>query len=176
MKGARAVPSPVRIALRPTAPRCYRHCKKPSRAHTLVTAFPGHWQVYSCPGGVVSVTSYAEWSNSDPTRRVATYLRRHTAPPSLVTAHDLRSATRHGPELGRAAERLLARSRPARNVRVVYWRVYPFQGSGGVVQRLFVCWRHGRDRPVFFASPSTARGGACPICTVHERANRRRAR
>lgn len=176
MRRSRALPPRIRSALRPASARCYRHCKKPVSAWTLATSLPGLWQVYACPGGAVSVTSYAHWSPVDPTPAVRAYLRRHTWPGSLVTLRDLRVATRHGPELGRSVERFLARGRPRRAVRVVYWRVYPFRARNGSEQRLFVCQRHGRSRPVFFPSLATSDRWDCPVCTGRVSAPPRRVR
>jgi hypothetical protein len=164
MKENRSIPARIRAALRPTSPHCYRHCSRPVHGRALATSLPGFWQVYACPGGAVSVASYAHWSDADPTPQVRAYLARHTLPRSLVKSRDLRVATRHGPELGRAAERLLKRARPLRSVRVVYWRVYPFEGRRGVAQRLFACFRHGRARPVFFPFHATADRPLCPVC------------
>jgi hypothetical protein len=122
---------------------------------------PGVWHVRACPSGVVSVTTYVEWTQRDPTRAVRSMLRRWTVPQSLVRSWDLRLATRHGPELGRAAERLLGGRRA---VRVVYWRVYPFRGRDGTERRLFVCLRRAHRTPVFFSSAPTAKAGNCPLC------------
>lgn len=161
-----AVPPALRLALRPDAPHCYRHCRGAVRAHTLSSPFPGYWQVYACPGGVVSLTSYVELTRRNLSPNVLRFLRARTHPASLVRNHDLRTASRHGPELGRAAERLMARRRPSRPLRVVYWRVYPFRGRDGSEQRLFVCFRHGRSQPVFYPYPAASLRGDCPVCAA----------
>jgi hypothetical protein len=161
-----------RGALRPTLQaalaspggKCYRHCDRPIRTRRLSSPLPGTWHVRACPSGVVSVTVYAEWTRTDPTRSVLSSLRRWTVPPSLVRRWDLRIATRHGPELGPAAERMLAAMRPARGVRVVYWRVYPFRARDGTERRLFVCFRPTHQSAVFFASSPTAETWGCPVC------------
>jgi hypothetical protein len=172
----RALPRVLIDALRPALAKCYRHCDRPVRAHRIPSPLPGILEVFACPTGVVSVTSYAEWSNLDPTSRVSAQLRSRTVPPALLKRRDLRLATRHGPELGRSAERLLARSYPARPVRVVYWRLYPFRGRDGAERRLFVCRRHGTRAPVFFASRAKGNGGDCPACARAKRAAHRRSR
>ena len=118
----------------------------------------------ACPSGVVSVTSYAEWTRRDPTLSVRAQLRRWTVPATLVRRWDLRLATRRGPELGRAAERFLAAHSPKRGVRVVYWRVYPFRGRDGKERRLFVCARTDHRSPVFFTALSTDPAPICPLC------------
>lgn len=176
MTRAGSVSAALRSALRPKTPRCYRHCQEPVRAHSVSTPFPGYWSVYACPGGVVSVTSYVERSRKDPTLKVRRFLSRRSVPPSLVTRHDLRTATRHGPELGVMAERILARDQSTRPLKVVYWRVYPFQGRDGSEQRLFVCFRHGRARPVFYADSGAARRGTCPVCAAETLSKPRRQR
>lgn len=158
------VPRMLQVALASPGGRCYRHCKGPIRTRRLRSPLPGLWQVRACPSGVVSVTTYTEWTRRDPTGVVRRTLRRWTAPPSLVRSRDLRLATRHGPELGRAAERLLAATRPSRGVRVVYWRVYPFRGRDGSERRLFVCFRRVHRSPVFFARAPTAKSWDCPGC------------
>jgi hypothetical protein len=164
VRDPRSVPPAIRSALQPAAPHCYRHCNRLVRPVSLASSLPGHWQVYSCPGGAVSVVSYVHSSRADPTPRVRAYLLRHTLPRSLVTRRDLRVATRHGPELGPSSERWLTRAGPSRVVRVVYWRVYPFTGRDGLERRLFVCFRHGKARPVFFPFRATDRHAFCPVC------------
>jgi len=110
------------------------------------------------------VTVYSEWARRDPTAPVRAELQRRTVPPSLVRRWDLRLATRHGPELGRAAERFLASTQPKRGVRVVYWRVYPFRGRDGKERRLYVCFRRAHPSPVFYAADPTSKSNRCPAC------------
>jgi hypothetical protein len=164
MRASRALGPKLWAALAPRTPRCGRHCQTPLTGHRLESGRSGYWQVYACRGGAVSITSYAERTSRDPTEDVRSFLRRRAHPSNLVTRHDLRLATRHGPELGRSAERFLARSRPRRPVRVVYWRLYPFRDRKGESRRLFACFRHGREGPVFFSDAATAPQGTCPIC------------
>ncbi len=153
----------LRAALASPGGKCYRHCDGPVRSAVLRSRLPGRWAVRACPAGVVSVTSYTERTRSDPTAAVRAQLRRWTVPASLVRRFDLRIASRHGPELGLAAERLLAGTRPARPVRTVYWRVYPFRGRDGRERRLFVCRRRAHDGPVFYAGPADG-SASCPVC------------
>ena len=174
MTVSRVIPRAVLAALRPQAPRCYRHCQQPVRGFAFPSRLPGNWQIYACPRGAVSVTAYVERTTGDPTRKVWEVLRHRAVPPALVTHHDLRLATRHGPELGRTAERVLARIRPPRTLRVVYWRLYPFRGRDGVERRLFVCRRHGAARPVFYVDRAGASRGECPICARGKRSTSNR--
>jgi len=159
-----ALPRLLRTALASPGGKCYRHCDGPIRTRRVPSGLPGVWQVRACPSGVVSVTTYSEWTRRNPTPDVRATLRRWTVPPSLVRAWDLRLATRHGPELGHPAERMLAKARPRRGVRVVYWRVYPFRGRDGTERRLFVCWRPAHPSPVFFAASPESGSRACPRC------------
>lgn len=129
-----------------------------------------------CPSGVVALVTYVEWTDRDTVADARRELRGRTIPKSLVRAWDLRVATRHGPELGRAAERFLARARPRRGVRVVYWRVYPFRAPDGTERRLFACFRRSHPTPVFFAADPTGHAPACPACARASRPRRRRAR
>ncbi len=168
-----AVPPVVARALRPAHPKCYRHCERETLPHTVRTALPGELRVFACPGGVVSVASYTEWSDRDPQSRLLRELRRRALPPSLVRRWDLRAASRHGPELGRTAERFLERARPVRPIRVVYWRVYPFEVRK-VQHRLFACFRHGTGSVVFYAAPFDAAPGECPRCRTGSSRLRRR--
>lgn len=169
-----ALPGVLRRALDAPGGRCYRHCDQPIRSRRLASALPGRWEVRACPSGVVSVTSYAEWTRRDPTAAVRRALGRWTRPASLVRAWDLRLATRRGPELGRDAERRLAATHPPKGVRVVYWRVYPFRAPDGSERRLLVCFRRTHRAPVFFAAdPSGPRWG-CPVC-ARRRADQRRS-
>ncbi|MGA9839312.1 MAG: hypothetical protein WBF81_03480 [Thermoplasmata archaeon] len=164
-----AIPPVLRDALESAGGNCYRHCTRPVRSRQVTSLLPGVWRIRACPTGVVSVTSYAEWTGRNPTRAVGAALRRWTFPPSMVRSRDLRLATRHGPELGRPAERFLAPVRPARGIRVVYWRVYPFRARDGSEQRLFVCFRRTHSGPVFYAGPTSGGNRGCPICARHDR-------
>ncbi|MGI0071869.1 MAG: hypothetical protein ACRECT_07405 [Thermoplasmata archaeon] len=168
-----AVPRALWAALESPGGKCYRHCDRPVSTRRLPSRLPGIWSVRACPAGVVSVTSYVEWARRDPTPTVRATLRRWTLPPSLVHRWDLRLATRHGPELGRAAERRLGQVRPSRGIRVVYWRVYPFRARDGTARRLFVCRRSHPD-PVFFAAGPTSSSAECPICAGRRRTRARR--
>jgi hypothetical protein len=163
MAAPRRVPPRIARQLRPANPTCHAHCKGRVVSHLVRSGLVGEMRVLACPGGAVSLTSYEEWSNRDPTPAVARELRRRAKPASLVRAHDLRTASRHGPELGRAAERALARARPVTPVRVVYWRVYPFRRRG-VGHRLFACFRHGAGTVVFYAAPTATGTDDCPVC------------
>jgi len=162
--GPRRLPTSVIAALRTSAPRCYRHCDRPIRARVLRTSLPGLWQIYACPGGALSVVSFFELSRRDPTPEVGRALRGMARPSGLVRAHDLRSARRHGPELGPRAERALARVPRGLEVRGTYWRLYPFRDARGVDRRPFACFRHPRRGPVFFIDLAGAERPACPEC------------
>jgi len=159
-----ALPPTLRAALESRGGKCYRHCDRPVRSRRFSSRLPGTWHVRACPSGIVSVTTYAEWTRRDPTRTARRAFRRWTVPPSLVRLRVLRIATRHGPELGRAAERELAATRPPRGVRVVYWRLYPFRARDGTERRLFACFRRTHPSPVFFASSPAAKTWGCPVC------------
>lgn len=164
MKRRGTVPRVVEAALAAPGGKCYRHCDRPIRSRRLRSPLPGIFRVRACPSGVVSVTAYAESTRRDPTDSVRRTLRRWTVPPSRVRSWDLRLATRHGPELGRAAERFLAARRPKRPIRVVYWRVYPFQARDGTERRLFVCLRRSHPAPVFYVASPKAPSSGCPVC------------
>jgi len=164
LKRRATLPPAVRAALRSPGGKCYRHCDRPIRIRSVSSRLPGTWKVRACPSGVVSVTTYTEWTRDDPTPKVRDVLRRWTVPSSLVRLWDLRIATRHGPELGRGAERALRAVRPTRGVRVVYWRVYPFRARDGTERRLFVCQRRNHPSPVFFAASPGAKKWGCPVC------------
>ena len=164
MRRAGAVPGVLRAALESPGGTCYRHCDRRLRTRRVSSRLPGVWTVRACPSGVVSVTTYAEWTRRDPTPAARSTLRRWTEPKTLVRAWDLRLATRHGPELGRPAERFLASVRPSRGVRVVYWRVYPFRARDKTERRLFVCFRRSHGSPVFFGASPEARTWGCPVC------------
>ena len=159
-----ALPRVVQVALHAPGAKCYRHCERRAFGHPLTSSLPGRWTVYACPSRVVSLVAYVEWTNRNPTARVRAFLRRRTVPSSLVRLRDLRLATRHGPELGEAAERLLADRRPKRKIRVVYWRVYPFTAADGSERRLFICRGKRHERPVFYAAAPARGKGECPVC------------
>lgn len=157
-------PPALRAALKSPGGRCYRHCDRRIRVHRVPSSLPGQWEIRACPAGVVSVTSYAEWTRRDPVARARRTLARWVRPRSLLRSWDLRTATRHGPELGRPAERAMERVTPRKPVRVVYWRVYPYRTRDGTERRLYVCFRHSRIGPVFFAASPTDPAWRCPEC------------
>jgi len=173
VRRSKSVPRALRTPLESVGGRCYRHCDRPVRLRRVRSTLPGIWHIRACPSGIVSVTSYAEWGRSDPTESVRRTLRRWTVPPSLVRSWDLRTATRHGPELGRSAERFMLHSGSASGVRVVYWRVYPFRARDGTERRLFVCFRRSHSGPVFFAGSPASETRECPVCSVRARRPRR---
>jgi hypothetical protein len=159
-----ALPPRLRRALAPRTPHCYRHCQRPLRGRTVNGLAPGWLGVYACPGGAVSVVTYSEWTNDDPTARLLPFLRAHTGPPTLVRRRDLRLARRHGPELGAEAERILGRVNPSRAITTVYWRLYPFKRKDGTVFRPFACFRHRRLGVQFFVAPGDSDAPRCPHC------------
>ena len=170
------LPPVLRTALAASGGNCYRHCHRPIRTRRLRSRLPGTFEVRACPSGVVSLTAYAEWSRHDPTASVCRALQGWSSPPSLVRSWDLRLATRHGPELGRAAERFLGKHPSAGGVRVVYWRVYPFRARDGTERRLFVCFRRAHASPVFFAASPASKTWGCPRCARRTSSVRRRSR
>jgi hypothetical protein len=157
------LPRSVVAAMRSDEARCYRHC--PEHARPRAINFAGSrsagW-VYACPSGVVSLVAAIEGPPFPPLRKWRDAFAARARPRTLVRLRDLRPATRHGPELGRACERKMAGSDAS--ARAVYWRVYPFRRSGRE-HRVFACFRHGPGEARFFASPL---GGAdpplCPDC------------
>ncbi|MGP8072064.1 MAG: hypothetical protein ACLPZM_02915 [Thermoplasmata archaeon] len=168
MMRAGTVPPWLRRALRPS-PHCYGHCDRPLRGRTAALPAPGWLAIYACPGGAVSVVTYTHWANPDPTPVLSSFARRHTTPPSPVRRWDFRTARRHGPELGLAVERRLARARRPPQVRTVYWRVYPTRAKDGSEERLFACFRHGRGSVEFFRAPGDAQSPRCPRCPTKTR-------
>ena len=169
MTRAGALPALLRREVTLPGGTCYRHCDRPLRTLRLASRMAGTWTVRACPSGVVSVTSYAEWTRRDPGPEVRRLLRTWARPKTLVRSWDLRIATRHGPELGRSAERLLDRTVPRRPVRVVYWRLYPFRARDGSPRRLFLCLRGRHTTPVFFAADPGSSTARCPACTARDR-------
>jgi hypothetical protein len=159
-----ALPAVLRTALAVRGGRCYRHCDGAVTPRRLPSSMPGVWTAYACPLGVVSVTSYAAWGPAFPTAGVRQALRRWARPATLARPHDLRAASRHGPELGRPAERFLAKSGRRFPIRVVYWRVYPFKARDGSERRLFVCLRRTHPGPVFFVADPALGRPPCPAC------------
>jgi len=167
-----AVPTTLRSALASPGGSCYRHCDRPIRTRSVRSRLPGRVEVRACPSGVVSVISYTEWTRRNPTPAFRELLRKWSTPPSLVRDWDLRLATRHGPELGRAAERFLSNQRPIKPIRVVYWRLYPFRARDGTERRLFVCFRRGHPHPAFFTASPANSPVRCPLCARRRRVSR----
>ena len=166
------LPRSLRDALRPGPARCYRHCDRPVRLRPIATGGPGLWRVHACPSGVVSLVTYTEWTDRDPSVGVRTVLRRWTRPANRVRTADLRLATRHGPELGIVAERVLARDPRRRPIRIVYWRVYPFQGPDGRDHRLFVFFFNYKGFTLIYTAPADGGTTLCPGCALRTRTGR----
>ena len=61
--------------------------------------------VYTCPGGTVSTVMFLGGGRRPSPGVVRRYLQARTERAERVHFRDLRAATRHGPELGPAAER-----------------------------------------------------------------------
>lgn len=148
-----------------TAGTCLYHCASKTRPHALANARrPVGW-VYACPAGTVSTVVFLGGQRRPAPAVVRRYLQSRTRRPERVRLRDLRAATRHGPELGRRAERWIAGPGAGVPVRLLYWRRYP-RKVGRRYSYLWACFRHGAGEARFFAAPSSPRGPDCPFCGV----------
>jgi hypothetical protein len=163
-----------RDALVPAQVPCYRHCSTSARVRSFRVGRK-NFEVYACPDGVVSLTMvWTDGRSRIPIGDLTRSLEQRTRPPELVVRRDLRTAARHGPELGRAVERRLgARSGPA--VPIVYWRVYPAR-RGRYWARLLACFKHGPDEVRFFRDIPRAGRWRCPYCAETTAQGRRPTR
>lgn len=142
---------------------CLYHCKGPTRPHAIATAGGARGWVYTCPAGTVSTVAFLGGARRPSPVRIRTYLQARTAPRERVQARDLRSATRHGPELGRGAERPTSADGVAAPIYLLYWRRYP-KKVGRQYSYLYACFRHGPREVRFYPAPSARRAPPCPFC------------
>jgi hypothetical protein len=100
--------------------KCYRHCQEPAKFESLKIDRPGIVGGYFCPGNYSSRIVYfslepdSEWFEN--------FLKERAD--ELVRSRDIRSATRHGWELGGNAENEIKKI-SNKGLRQYYWTFYP---------------------------------------------------
>ena len=141
---------------------CLYHCAGRSRPHLLAGARGPIGWVYACPGGTVSTVMFLGGVRRPSPARVRAYLQSRTQLPERVRIDDLRSATRYGPELGRAAERWSARAGAAAPIHLLYWRRYP-RKVGRRYSYLYACFRHGPGEVRFYPGTGARTAPPCPF-------------
>jgi len=100
--------------------RCYRHCQDRARFVPLQADRPGILGGYFCPGNYASRVVYF---SLDPDREwFEKFLQNQVG--NRVRSRDIRSATRHGWELGGNAETEITKISDD-GIRQLYWTVYP---------------------------------------------------
>ncbi len=100
--------------------KCYRHCQNASKFVPLKSDRPGILGGYFCPGNYASRVVYF---SLDPDRDwFEKNLRNQVG--ERVRTRDIRSATRHGWELGENAEVEIQRT-PGGKITQLYWTSYP---------------------------------------------------
>lgn len=142
---------------------CLYHCAGRTHPHAISNGKgPIAW-VYACPEGTVSTVAFLGGAHRPSPVRVRRFLQSRIGNSERVLPRDLRAATRHGPELGLAAERWSARPGASAPIRLLYWRRYP-RKKGRRYSYLYACFRHGPRDVRFF--PATGSRGArqCPFC------------
>jgi hypothetical protein len=153
---------PERFFLAPSG-NCLYHCSGRARPHAIATSRGPIGWVYTCPGGTVSTVAFVGGARRPSAARVRRYLQSRTEPSERVQSRDLRAATRHGPELGPAAERWAKGPGAGAPIRLLYWRRYP-RKIGRRYSFLYACFRHGAGEVRFFPAVSTRRAPPCPFC------------
>jgi hypothetical protein len=145
--------------------RCLYHCAGPTRPHAITNSRGAIGWVYTCPGDTVSTVAFLGGARRPSPARIRRYLQARTERTERVRARDLRSATRHGPELGAAAERWVAGPGGKVPIRLLYWRRYP-RKVGRRYSFLYACFKHGPGEVRFFPATSSRRKSLCPFCSA----------
>jgi hypothetical protein len=153
---------PERFALSSTG-RCLYHCPRPTRPHALTHGRKTIGWVYSCPGGTVSTVAFFSGGRRPSPTHIQRYLQSRTERGERVQPRDLRAATRRGPELGKTAERWIARSANGAPIRLLYWRRYPRKVGRGY-SFLYACYEHGAGEVRFYTASKSSRRPECPFC------------
>jgi hypothetical protein len=151
---------PEKFALS-TSGSCLYHCTRRTRPHPIASAYGPIGWVYTCPAGTVSTVAFLGGNRRPSPARVQRYLQLRIERSEHVRLRDLRAATRHGPELGSAAERWATRPGAGRPIRLLYWRRYP-RKTGRRYSYLLACFHHGAGEVRFF--PARDGMGPCPFC------------
>jgi hypothetical protein len=154
--------SPGRFVLAPSG-NCLYHCKEGTRPHAIANSRGTIGWVYTCPGGTVSTVAFLGGARRPAPEQVRRYLQSRTERTERVQARDLRSATRHGPELGAAAERWAAGAGNHAPIRLLYWRRYP-RKMGARYSFLYACFQHGPGEVRFYPATASRRARRCPFC------------
>ena len=122
------IPEGIVRQIRGTLGGSLGHCPKKGRIREHRSGGLRVW-VHSCPHQSVGLVVFFGGLKKVDVPRVTRYLKHRTYPAGLVRRHDLRTATREGPELGLSSWRYLhAHSPGPRRIHLLYWRVYPSKG------------------------------------------------
>jgi hypothetical protein len=143
---------------------CLYHCTGHTHPHPIDSARGPIGWVYTCPGGTVSTVAFLGESRRPSPARTRRYLQARMEPTERVRPEDLRAATRHGPELGRVAERWAARTQ-APPIHLLYWRRYP-RKTGRRYSYLYACFRHGAGEVRFYPASTSRQASRCPFCST----------
>jgi hypothetical protein len=134
--------------------KCYRHCQEPAKFTPLKSDKPGIIGGYVCPGNYASRIVYF---SLDPDREwFEGYLKKQLG--DAVRSRDIRSATRHGWELGGNAEAEIKKISTA-GLKQFYWTFYPATDEEKT-RGAFRCDNCGRLFAKEFSDPSKV----CPDC------------
>jgi len=134
--------------------RCYRHCQNQAQFVSLESKADGIVGGYICPGNYASRVVYfslhpdREWFEG--------FLKDQAG--NLVKSKDIRSATRHGWELGGLAESEILKVSD-NGVRQFYWTLYPATEEEKT-KGAFRCGKCGRLYVKQFSNDSKV----CPDC------------
>lgn len=145
--------------------RCLYHCSRPTRPRVIAGPKGSSGWVYTCPTGTVSTVVFLGGTRRLSPVRIRQYLNARMDRSERVLVRDLRAASRHGPELGRSAERRMTRG-AGTVAHLLYWRRYP-RKVGRRYSYLYACFRHGPGEVRFFPAGSNAsRSPLCPFCAA----------
>jgi thiol-disulfide isomerase/thioredoxin len=141
---------------------CRRHCNQPTNFVELKHESDGVVGAYVCPDGYISrvvyfsVTPDLEWFKK--------FIRSQVSG-TIFRDRDVRTATRHGWELGDEAQAELREISPTCWLEEAYWVVYP-QSEAEKTQGIFLCsdQKKGKGCGKLFIQKIDSENKLCPDC------------
>jgi hypothetical protein len=143
--------------------QCRRHCNQPSSFVELQHDSDGVVGAYVCPDGYVSrIVFFSVYPDVEWFRKFI----RDQVGGKVFRDSDIRTATRHGWELGDEALAEIREISPTSTIREVYWIVYP-KSEAEKAQGVFLCseLKKGKGCGKLFVQHIDSKDKLCPECS-----------
>jgi len=140
--------------------KCYRHCEQPAKFTPIFQSESSLVGAYVCPQGYVSRVVYfaanpdAEWFKE---------FLRNPLGEKRVKTQDIRSATRHGWELGGTAEAEISKVAKSGTITQYYWTFYPKTNEEKSLGT-FLCPKEEGGCGRLYTKLNTEDSRLCPNC------------